>query len=217
MESTRFDRLTRRWSSHTPRRTVVGALIGGVLGLTALSEREASSKKKKVTLCFNGQPITVKKNKKGSYLSQGATVGACRTSPPPPPPPPPGASCPKRCNGACIPATSCCFDSECDTCKQQTCQSGSCACKPGTVADARGFCGVPIAISCVVAFQIVNNPAHCCSQRSVIQNPQLGLYTCLPSTGQCAADVDCLSGPCRGFMCPERYIVTVGDLCADAI
>jgi len=84
------------------------------------------------------------------------------------------------------------------------------------VADARGFCGFP-GISCVPAFNLTNNPSFCCSQRSAVENPQLGLYKCLPSNGQCFFDIDCLSGPCRGFMCPERYIVTVGDLCADAI
>ncbi len=219
MESTRFDRLTRSWSSKIQRRTAVGALAGVLLGLTALADPEVAvgKKVKKVTLCLNGSPLTVKKSKKGKYLSQGATVGACPSSPPPPPPPRPSPPppCPKRCNGACIAATACCFNSECDTCKQQTCQSGACACKPGTVVDARGFCGIPPGISCAPAYALVSDPRHCCSERS---NPTLfNQHQCLPSTGRCVFDQDCASGPCRGFMCPERYIVTVGDLCEDAI
>ena len=221
MESTRFDRLTRSWSSQVQRRTAVGALVGGFLGLTALAEPEVAvgKKGKKVAMCLNGQALMVKKSKKGKLIGQGATVGACPSSPPPPPPPRPSLPppCPKRCNGACIAATACCFNSECDTCKQLTCQDGACACKPGTVADARGFCGTPPGISCVPAFGLTNYPEFCCSQRSQIYNPVVNLYQCLPSTGQCVVDADCASGPCRGFMCPERYITTVGDLCADAI
>jgi hypothetical protein len=98
MDSTRFDRLIRRWSSHTPRRTVVGALIAGVVGLATVAEFEVSAgkKSKKVTLCHQGQTLSVKKSKKGSLLSQGATLGACPASPPtapPAPPPPPPATC----------------------------------------------------------------------------------------------------------------------------
>lgn len=220
MESTRFDRLTRSWSSYVQRRTTVGALVGGLLGLSALTKPEVAvgKKSKKIAMCLNGQPLMVKKSKKGKLIGQGATVGACQTSPPPPPPPRPSPpACPKRCNGACIPATSCCFNSECDFCKQRTCQSGDCACKPGTVADARGFCGTPVGISCGVAYQIVNNPALCCSQNFRVHQTVPPLWQCLPGTTQCVIDQDCASGPCRGFMCPERYIVTVGDLCADAI
>jgi hypothetical protein len=143
VESTRFDRLTRTWSSHAPRRTVLGALFGGAFGLTALTEGEAKKKGKKVTLCLNGQTLNVKKSKKGSLLSQGATQGACASSPPPPPPrpspPPPvnrcangvkdgtesdvdcGGSCgrcevPKACNSRDDCITARCVNFACDVC-----------------------------------------------------------------------------------------------------
>lgn len=211
MECTRFDRLTRRWSAQTPRRTVVGGLVSGVLGLTVLQDTEAK-KKKKVTLCLNGQTISVKKSKKGSILSQGATQGACPSAPPAPPAP----SCPatqKLCNGRCIDRTSCCTNSDCDRCKQQTCQNGTCACKPGTTADAQGICGVPLG-DCTPTPAQTANASSCCSgnPRKILDFP-VTLFACDAGTTTCRVDVDCLSGPCQGFMCPERYAATVGAGC----
>ncbi len=111
MESERFDRLTRAWSTQARRRTVLGALLSGAFGLAPLTESEASGKKRKaasegkkgksktIDLCLNGQTMTVKKSKKRNMLKRGATQGACPGSPPasppaaPPSPPPPVSMC----------------------------------------------------------------------------------------------------------------------------
>lgn len=104
MDSQGFDRIARRWASSTPRRTLLGALVAGAIGRADEQRSAAKGKtKKKVTLCLNGQTLSVKKSKKGALLKQGATDGPCAGSPPAsppasppppgPPPPPPGPSC----------------------------------------------------------------------------------------------------------------------------
>lgn len=87
MDSQGFDRITRRWATATPRRTLLGALVAGAIGITAIAESGAKKKSKKVTLCLNGQTLSVKKSKKGALLKQGATQGGCAGSPPPASPP----------------------------------------------------------------------------------------------------------------------------------
>ena len=95
MDSQGFDRITRRWASSTPRRTLLSALVAGAIGLASSPQATAKKqKKKKVTLCLNGQTVSVKKSQKGKLLKQGATPGACTASPPASPPPSPPASPP---------------------------------------------------------------------------------------------------------------------------
>jgi len=45
---------------------------------------EAGKKKKRVTLCLDGETVQASSKKKKKLLQQGATTGACPTSPPPP-------------------------------------------------------------------------------------------------------------------------------------
>lgn len=99
MENERFDGIVRAFTTGAPRRTLVSLLLGGAFSIAQLSDGEAKGKKsKKVTLCLNGQTLSVKKSKKGALLRQGATQGACSTplppgsppaAPPVSPPPPP--------------------------------------------------------------------------------------------------------------------------------
>jgi hypothetical protein len=35
----------------------------------------------------------------------------------------------------------------------------------------------------------------------------------MPGKENCITDFDCLSGPCRGFMCPELYNSITGGGC----
>lgn len=161
VESNRFDRLTRTWSTRSPRRTMLGALAGGALGITALTEPEVMAKRKKVTLCFNGQTITVKKSKKADFLGQGATQGSCEgsSSPPPPPPrpsppPPPVDPCSNGvqdgdetdvdCGGSC---GRCSLNQACngqDDCFTARCNGGVCV-----VCERESQCGSDDFGSCV--------------------------------------------------------------------
>ena len=107
MDGIQFDSLARALHSPAARRSALGLLLGSTLGLLELTSSEAKGKKgKKITLCLNGQTLSVKKSKKGKLLKQGATQGACASSPltpshPPPasPPPPAVRTCPPPCTG----------------------------------------------------------------------------------------------------------------------
>ena len=82
MERHQFDRLTRACFPRIPRRTVVGALIAEACVLSTLAGGAAKGKKKKkVTLCLNGQTFSVKKTKLKRQLAGGATRGACPPGP----------------------------------------------------------------------------------------------------------------------------------------
>ena len=47
MDSQGFDRITRRWASSTPRRTLLGALIAGAIGRASSPQATAKKQKKK--------------------------------------------------------------------------------------------------------------------------------------------------------------------------
>jgi hypothetical protein len=150
MESRQFDRFTRTWASDASRRSILGLLAGSAFGLAGLAASEAGKKgKKKVTLCLNGQTITVKKSKKGSLLGQGATQGACAVSPPPPPrpsPPPPVNRCANGvkdgsesdidCGGSCGRCEVLKACTSRDDCITARCSGGVC-----TACQAGGGCG----------------------------------------------------------------------------
>ncbi len=72
---------------------------------------DAKRKKKKVKLCLNGQTITVPKKKRGSYISRGATPGACL-----------GVCTPGGCSGGQV-----CDAGTCRTC-DVTCNGDPIAC-----------------------------------------------------------------------------------------
>ena len=93
MDAEHFDALLRALATDRSRRTVLGLLSG--LGLTGLLGPAAEAgkhkkKKKKVTVCLNGQTLRVSKSVALVLVSQGATLGACPPVSPPVPPPPPG-------------------------------------------------------------------------------------------------------------------------------
>jgi hypothetical protein len=208
MESSRFDRLARAIGAPHTRRTAAALLATLVAVPLAGHPPAAAKKKKKVTLCLNGSTITVPRKKKGNFLKQGATPGAC---------PPGGApqGCPagtKRCKGACIAAGACCTTSDCDPCLREVCIDGACECPGGMARDGDGVCS--IFISCASAGQTVSSLAHCCSGRGTIIG--LGQVVCIPGNNTCAIDLDCLHGQhCVGNLCAQAYINTVGDQCAD--
>ena len=107
-----LDTLARSLTTTGSRRSALAAGLSSLLAFSALptaAKRKKKKKKKKieelVTLCVNGQTLTVPKSVALSLIAQGATYGAC---PPPPPPPPPcvptcgAAHCgPDGCGGTC--------------------------------------------------------------------------------------------------------------------
>ncbi len=109
------ERLSRGLAQGLNRRAVA-AWVG--LGVAVLPmPPEASAKKKKSQLCFQGQTVLATKKKRKKLLKQGATLGAC----PPAPPCTPtclGKACSTGdgCGGTCA---------RCDT--RSFCDEGTCA------------------------------------------------------------------------------------------
>jgi hypothetical protein len=109
MDDRQFDDLVRTLSRS--RRSVLG--LGAALGVAPLVA-EARKKKKKVKLCLNGQTISVPKKKRGAYFNQGATAGACSTTP-----------CARSCAGKPCGAGDGCGGT-CDCPAGQICGNGAC-------------------------------------------------------------------------------------------
>ena len=105
MDANRFDIVTRTLAHGRSRRDILAALaVLAETGVSPVREAEARKKKKPVTICRNGQTLSVTKKKKQKHLQPGDTEGPCPplappVSPPPgpppgPPPPPPPPTCP---------------------------------------------------------------------------------------------------------------------------
>lgn len=132
------------------RRTALAALIAvasGIVGQTATGKRR---KRKKITLCVNGQSVRVKQSARGSYLAQGATVGACRCTT--------CAAQGKICgpiSDGCGGALACgsCGSGERPSCNNGTCFVCSAVCPPGCSnclnrADGATTCSLSSAVDC---------------------------------------------------------------------
>lgn len=193
MDGDRFDRVTRDLAIRKPRRSLLGLLAGSALGLSLLGKEDVEGKKKKkkaVTLCHEGQTISVSGKAKKDHLKHGDALGPCAS----PPPPPPGSACavgqkpcqgrcipsnqccvnsdcapgaPRCCNGTCIRPNECCGDSECPA--GNVCQTGSCVCAPANIC-GNSCCvapaGIPVAeIDCIGADQCMCRvrPSEACA------------------------------------------------------
>lgn len=81
MESAVLNAVASLVNEHVNRRQLATAAGLGLTALTNLTtSRETGAKKqkgKKVTLCLDGQTVTVKKNKQKPLLARGAARGAC--------------------------------------------------------------------------------------------------------------------------------------------
>jgi hypothetical protein len=86
MDHNRFDNLTRAVSGTSTRRRFSGTLaalgLGSIASLSLLGVDEANAKKrgnkkKKVTVCHDGQTIKVSKRKLKKHLGHGDTKGEC--------------------------------------------------------------------------------------------------------------------------------------------
>ncbi len=139
MDDPRFDALVTRLAGGLSRRRGLGLLAGAGLPLVGLAGTADAGKKKKVTLCRNGQTVSVPKKKARKLLQQGATKGACP------------AGCPagqRPCNTACIPTGDCCFSNDCpgnDFCVGGTCVSRRCGSGgPCVVFQSQGVLGTAL-------------------------------------------------------------------------
>jgi hypothetical protein len=115
--------------------------------------------------------------------------------------------------GGCIPTTSCCSaelsgENECDPCARQTCVNGACQCDPSLI-NHNGACGV--FLNCLsVSVLCTSDFDRCSDQCMPVGN---GQARCIPGTQNCLTDFDCVSGNCRGFLCPELYQSLTGGGC----
>lgn len=210
MDSSQFDRVVRSWSEATPRRTILAVLAANALGLASAGDSPAKGKKK-VALCLNGQTLRVKKSKKGSFLKQGATLGACASSPPPlgsppasppptSPPPPPGPNCRDGAKNGGETAIDC-GGPDCPRCANgQTCQQGR-DCRSGICRN--GACSI-----CTDSSQCGNDrnvcfcaleAGHCVSNVPLAQAP-------FRTNCDCAAGETCVS-----FDAGKRCLPPCGD------
>jgi hypothetical protein len=115
MDAPRFDGFARRISARLTRRTSLGLLAGASLPLLGLAEATDAKKKKKITLCSNGQTVKAPKKKAKKLQKKGATKGACVNG---------CGKNQKPCDGACIPAGDCCVNSDCTG--DDVCVNGDC-------------------------------------------------------------------------------------------
>jgi hypothetical protein len=175
MDGTRFDIATRALSGDTPRRGVVGLLLGGALGLAGLAESAGKGKGKK----------------KGKGKGKKKKSGVC-------------SDAEKLCKGNCTVGQTCCSSLDCDTCRNLYCSSapgkpGVCGCDAGDEMYA-GRCGTKP--ECIPAGQKREMyDVRCCSGNEVvdINSPLNG--TCLPGVLSCLSNSDCSGGKCRGYQC----------------
>lgn len=83
MDGASLDQVGHQRKLGVGRRALLAALAA--VGLPVAAGRApdgAEAKKKKITLCRNGQTITVSRSKKKALLKRGATPGACPPQPP---------------------------------------------------------------------------------------------------------------------------------------
>lgn len=119
MDDSRFDVLSRALAGRS-RRRALQAIAGGAVGLTGTSW-VAKARKKKSTLCFNGQTVKASSKKKKKLIKQGATPGACKG--------PAACAANADCGAGAI-----CVGSACQTCSV-TCNGDGPAC--GTALNVR--------------------------------------------------------------------------------
>lgn len=189
MDASRFDGLTRTLQASASRRPVLGLLLGGALAVLAHGEPANAKKKKKFTVCLNGETKTVPKSKKAKILSQGAVSGPC----------------PK--DGSCN------VNAHCKVCNLEVCTGGKCACKGSLVRDASGVCSVPINEACIGVGQIAFAQEQCCSTVGIVIGA--GQVQCVPGTQLCKTAIDCTdTRGCIGHMCPPLYLANSAPSCS---
>ena len=190
MDDPRFDALTRSVSGARSRRGVLRLLAGSALsGLLLRQAALVGAKKRKVTLCHEGQTISVSRKARKKHLKHGDTPGAC----------PPADVC--RENGrACTGDGDCC---------SRHCSNGFC-CAAGRVGLVNGSCAIPCQTSgnaCLAACANADG-AQCAIDATLTQGvcrrgafgPQECVVGMSASTTECPVGQTCDSS---GALCSE--------------
>ena len=196
MTANRFDALLRSLSASPSRRSalrlLVGSSLGSVLTLRPLStdakkgkgKRKNKKDKEKVTLCHNGQTITVAKSAEKAHLAHGDASGPCQ----PPLPNPLAPSC-RGLDTPCTADAQCCTGI-CDSYFDQ-CKAVRFGCDPNVAGQCpnQGICceasSAPGEFVC--NSNPLTNPRGCGTACDAIRN-------CTNGTGNGAAE--CRNGVC---------------------
>jgi hypothetical protein len=193
MDSPRFDALTQVLASGRTRRHTL-TLLGGLLAARQVATQPilARRKRKKITICLNGQTIKVLRKKRDTFLLAGATLGECSISPPPGPPPPPASP---TCESTGCPYTEVCQAGACVNCINAPCTVDSDCCTnlcAGVNPNKRCRCQFGIGIC--------SSNAQCCNGRC---NGAQGTCGCDPAGAPCASGdgSSCCSGTCIESRC----------------
>ena len=131
LDASQFDGLARTLATLRNRRRAA-MLLGGMAATPLLRAMpsEGKGKKKKFTLCLNGETIEASSKKKKSLLKRGATSGACPTSPPP-------GGCTPQCGSTCGGNDGCGGACRCAAnayCKNGVCQTCTVPCDGNALA-----------------------------------------------------------------------------------
>jgi hypothetical protein len=160
LDATTFDAVTRRFGSTATRRSAVRGLLAGAVALVGgasvleadAKKRKRKGKDKKVTICHQGQTISVSKPALKGHLKQGDTMGACsgQETPGQDPPVPSatctdgvkngnetdvdcgGGTCPRCATGKTCASRNDCASARCTAGTCQTCQDPNTDCGTDT-------------------------------------------------------------------------------------
>ena len=178
MDHKQFDSLARSLHTGAPRRTALGLLLGGGLGLVGWAGGEGRGKGK-----GKGKG---KKDKDKEFCKKKSA----------------------ECRGKCGMGAACCSSFDCDGCAFLFCnrrdgsKTGTCGCLDETDEMFNGVCGTRP--QCIPAGQQRNFfDIRCCSgiQHTVDPNAPNPIDVCDPGYLSCLSDSDCVGGSCRGFEC----------------
>lgn len=234
MDAKQFDSIARALAGQASRRVLTGGFATGALGAAVHllsqpveaakgkkrnekdndrvdAEKKRKKKKKKVTLCQNGQTITVNKKAKKKFLRQGATAGACPSTPDCVP------TNPNACAGReCGTATNGCAEIPCGECTgSETCNAstGQCiACTPIQNPCGDRVCGT-VDNGCGAQVQCGADNGNCpaaaeCKAAGVCGNDGQCSYPDEPNNTPCHMNKcthTCQSGVCTDtpVVCPD--------------
>ena len=174
--------MARGFQPDLPRRSVIGGLLGGALGLAGLARGQAKGKGGKGG-GGKGKGKGKRKDRKPTTCMKAAAV----------------------CHGShCGMGDECCEMIDCDcrqglVCNYTTSESGTCGCVPDEVMH-NGRCGTKK--DCIPAGgKRYFGDRLCCSGSEHSGGPNTIYGICDVGDLACLTDSDCNSGSCRGYMC----------------
>src|SRR5687768_6707609 len=217
MDAARFETLLRSLATTPSRRGALRLLGGLTLGSLLLRDPLATAAKKggkgkgkakgkgknkkgkKVTICHNGQTITVSRSALKGHTRHGDTEGPC---PDAPPPPEPTCANDNQCRNPALPF---CVAKRCVECRTtgdcgatEACEDGSCGPPPCDLADFCPGSEGGESICCT------DSLAACCADDGA---PICTVLTDSPNCGACGVDCAEVANPTGG------NVVCCGDHC----